>query len=312
MDLCELNGRDYLVTVDYFSGFIEVDMLSATTSNQVILTLKKHCARYGIPKCIVSDNGRQLVSREFENFVTNWGINHVTSSPGHQQANGKAESAVKIVKNFIKKCLKEDGDQYLALLEFRNTPKQDINKSPAEMMFGRSTRSVIPTMKKRPSCDITLTEKYTKHQKRVKKYYDKHARDMSQLEKGQPVYFQHPEKPEWNKGLVCDKFGDRSYQVQNKDGVTYSRNRVHIRPDSGVTQNDKEQERQNESYVTTSPLSDKTQSNVLSDSGKIGNNNPSYVNKDDNLSTKPVRNRKTPEYLKDYVLSIWPSGSVKV
>ena len=312
VDLCELNGRDYLVTVDYFSGFIEVDMLSATTSNQVILTLKKHCARYGIPKCIVSDNGRQLVSREFENFVTNWGINHVTSSPGHQQANGKAESAVKIVKNFIKKCLKEDGDQYLALLEFRNTPKQDINKSPAEIMFGRSTRSVIPTMKKRPSCDITLTEKYTKHQKRVKKYYDKHARDMSQLEKGQPVYFQHPEKPEWNKGLVCDKFGDRSYQVQNKDGVTYSRNRVHIRPESGVTQSDKDQERQNESYVTTSPLSDKTQSNVLSDSGNIQNNNPSYANKNVNLSTKPVRNRKTPEYLKDYVLSIWPSGSVKV
>ena len=154
-------------------------MLSATTSNQVILTLKKHCARYGIPKCIVSDNGRQLVSREFQNFVTNWGINHVTSSPGHQQANGKAESAVKIVKNFIKKCLKEDGDQYLALLEFRNTPKQDINKSSAEMMFGRSTRSVIPTMKKRPSCDTTVTEKYTKHQKRVKKYYDKkRARDI--------------------------------------------------------------------------------------------------------------------------------------
>ena len=115
-----------------------------------------------------------------------------------------------------------------------------------------------------------------------------------------------------NKGLVCDKFGDRSYQVQNKDGVTYSRNRVHIRPESGVTQSDKDQERQNESIVTTSPLSDKTQSNVLSDSGNIRNNNPSYANKDVNLSTKPVRNRKTPEYLKDYVLSIWPSGSVKV
>ena len=155
------------------------------------------------------------------------------------------------------------------------------------MMFGRSTRSVIPTMKKRPSCDTTVTEKYTKHQKRDKKYYDKRARDMSQLEKGQPVYFQHPEKHEWNKGLVGDKFGDRSYQVQNKDGVTYSRNRVHIRPESGVTQSDKDQEGQNDSNVTTSPLSDKTQSNVLSDSGNVGNNIPSYVNKDVNLSIKP-------------------------
>jgi transposase InsO family protein len=60
--------------------------------------LKKHFARYGIPSIVMSDNGPQFVSREFERILSNWKVNHVTSSPGHQQSNGKAEAAVKIVK----------------------------------------------------------------------------------------------------------------------------------------------------------------------------------------------------------------------
>ena len=69
--------------VDYYSNFIEIDLLTAMTSARVVTLLKKHCAPYSIPRMIVS-------------FVENWGIAHVTSSPMHQRANGKAESAVKI------------------------------------------------------------------------------------------------------------------------------------------------------------------------------------------------------------------------
>ena len=56
-DLLQFGGKDYLVTVDYFSNFFEIDYLSSTTSNTVIKKLKSHCARYGIPDEVVSDNG---------------------------------------------------------------------------------------------------------------------------------------------------------------------------------------------------------------------------------------------------------------
>ena len=40
VDLFEIKGRNYLVTVDYYSNFLEVDYLSATTTKQVITKLK--------------------------------------------------------------------------------------------------------------------------------------------------------------------------------------------------------------------------------------------------------------------------------
>ena len=125
IDICEFQNHNYLVTVDYFSKFTEVDLLTTMTSKNVITFLKKHCARYGIPNVIILDCGSQFISREFQQFTETWGIHHITSSPGHQQANGKAESAAKIVKQLLKKAVQDDCDQYLALLELRNTPRKD-------------------------------------------------------------------------------------------------------------------------------------------------------------------------------------------
>ena len=59
-DLFTIKSRNYLVTVDYFSNFIEVDYLVETTSDAVINKLKHHFARYGIPDVVISDNGPQI------------------------------------------------------------------------------------------------------------------------------------------------------------------------------------------------------------------------------------------------------------
>ena len=74
---------------------------------------------------IVSDRDPQFVSQEFQLFVTSWGITNVTSSPMHQRANGKAESAVKILQFLLIKTHKEGGDPYEVMLEQRNFPRQD-------------------------------------------------------------------------------------------------------------------------------------------------------------------------------------------
>lgn len=72
---------------------------------------------------IVPDGGPQFACHVFSSFVVDWGIIHVTSSPMHQRANGKAESAVKIMKSLLRKTHKEGGDPYEAMLEQRNTPR---------------------------------------------------------------------------------------------------------------------------------------------------------------------------------------------
>ena len=59
-DLFECKGRDYLVTIDYYSNFFEVDWLLNKTSKEVISKLKSHMARHGIPDRLISDNGPQF------------------------------------------------------------------------------------------------------------------------------------------------------------------------------------------------------------------------------------------------------------
>ena len=80
-DLFALNGKDYLVTVDYFSNFWEIDYLTRATSRAVISKLRVHFARYGIPDVLVSDNGPQFSSDDFAEFSKSWEFKHVTSSP---------------------------------------------------------------------------------------------------------------------------------------------------------------------------------------------------------------------------------------
>jgi len=60
----------------------------------------------------------------------------------------KPEAAVKSVKNLLKRTSHDKSGQCLALLEMRNTPRQDVNRSPAHILFGRFTRSVLPVFLK--------------------------------------------------------------------------------------------------------------------------------------------------------------------
>ena len=58
-DLMQFDGRQYLITVDYFSSFFEVDKLETTDSRTVVEKLKMQFSRHGIPEIVVSDNGPQ-------------------------------------------------------------------------------------------------------------------------------------------------------------------------------------------------------------------------------------------------------------
>ena len=68
-DLFTWDNKDYLLTIDYFSGWWEVDRLYNTTTTAVIRALKSHFARWGIPSAIVSDNGPQYTADKFREFT---------------------------------------------------------------------------------------------------------------------------------------------------------------------------------------------------------------------------------------------------
>ena len=142
VDLFSLNNRDYLITVDYYNNFWKVDNLSSTESISVIRKLKAHFARYGILD-VMSDNGPQFSSERFAKFAETWEFQHDTSSPGHNQSNGKAESAVKTAKKLMKRAELSKSEIYLSFLDHRNTPN-DSGYSPAQCLMNRRTKTLLP------------------------------------------------------------------------------------------------------------------------------------------------------------------------
>ena len=132
-DLFSLKDENYLVTVDYFSNFWEIDSLGQDTSaKMVIRKLKAHFAHYGCPETVVSDNGPQYASAEFATFSKEW--EHTPSSSGNSQSNGQAESAVKTVKKLLRKAIDTKSYVQLAILDHRNTPSQSHDMSPARRL----------------------------------------------------------------------------------------------------------------------------------------------------------------------------------
>ena len=91
VDLFTFNERDYLIIVDYFSGFWEIDLLDNFEAKTVIGKMKSQLARYGVPDVSVSDDGRQFVSEEYKEFQT------TMSSSRYPRGDGRVENAVQAV-----------------------------------------------------------------------------------------------------------------------------------------------------------------------------------------------------------------------
>jgi len=216
MDMCEHQGDKYLVVVDYFSRYIEVERMTKTTSPDVITCLKSIFARHGIPETVHSDNGPQFSSSNFALFATEYGFIHITSSPTYAQANGEAERAVQTAKLLIKK----NKDFYLALLCYRTTPLQN-GYSPAELLMGRKLRSNLPMLPTNltPSWPdmCKLQEKEVAYKSKMKENYDKrhNTKTLPYLNPGQNVYIPDLKK----QAVVVEGAGTpRSYIVETPTG----------------------------------------------------------------------------------------------
>ena len=87
-DLFWWDNTNYLLVVDYYSNFPEICRLPNTQSSTVIQHTKSVFARYGIPEVVISDNGPQYASQEYEEFANTWGFCHNISSPASGGARG--------------------------------------------------------------------------------------------------------------------------------------------------------------------------------------------------------------------------------
>lgn len=298
-DIFTLQGQNYLVTVDYYSDFIEVDELAdGTKSADVVKALKQQFSRHGIPDTLVSDNGPQFDCREFRQFATEWEFEHLTSSPYHPEANGKAEAAVKIVKRLFKKAKADNKDPLIALLNYRNTPTEGLDTSPAQRLMSRRTRTLLPTVSSllHPKVPTDIPQKIERKRRQAKSYHDQKAKILPQIEVGQDVRVAPTkENQQWRPGKCSKVLSDRSYLIDLESG-TIRRNRQALKM-SNPERNQSPQADQTHPLETTSRVATSTSTPTTDKSTQ--QEKPAEPQKVTSTRTREI---KLPAKFKDFVM----------
>ena len=229
VDLFESRKQQFVVVVDYTSDYFEYVKLHSQQAADIIDILKELFSRLGIPKLVHTDNAAYFTASEFASFSKRWKFQHSTSSPHYHQSNGKVEAAVKISKRILRRC----ADPYMALLEYCNTPSEGMTTSPVQRLLGRSTRTMLPGLGTISKQSQENHQEKLEKQRKIKKQYDRSARDLPVLKEGDPVMVKdyHNHKREWREARVSKQLSGRSYAVE-ADGELLRRNRRDLRPSS--------------------------------------------------------------------------------
>ena len=240
VDFAHVNGCNYLIMIDCFTDWPSIQIMHKnTTAQSLISALRNYFSRTAIPDILWSDGGPQFTSHVLDEFLRSWGVEHITSSPGYPQSNGKAEAAVKSMKKLIRRATwnsKADEEQLArALLQYRNTPSRKDDLSPAQTLYGRPVQDTIPVHNRAfaPEWQHNLKKMDCKRTKSIKQStasYNQRAAPLSDISIGNHVAMQNRDNKNFDiYGVVIniDKF--RKYVIKTDDGKTFIRNRRFIR-----------------------------------------------------------------------------------
>ena len=243
-DFFQIGNKFYLAYADRLTGWLEISYFpNGVTSSRVIPVLRRMFCRWGTPEEISTDGGTNLASSEVLDFYRRWGVKLRLSSVHYPQSNGRAEAAVRSAKRMIRDNVRGDGsldtdELARALMQHRNTPLRETDKSPAQLVLGRQLRDSIPMYKDFYKPDnhwgATLRERekdMIKVRDREKEAYDIHAKQLPRLRVGTEVALQDPISRAWDKsGTIMEQYPYRQYLVKvDGSGRVTRRNRRHLK-----------------------------------------------------------------------------------
>lgn len=212
-------GSTYLVVVDAMSKWMEVFNVRSTTANGLIDCLSELFSRWGIPRQIVSDNGPQFASKQFESYIKYNAIEHIFTAPYHPASNGLAENAVRTLKRVIKKALQEKCNVDRALWSFltyyRNVEHSTTGESPSMLMLGRRFRTRLDLIKPDREAQVLRAQE---RQKNAAGGVDR------TINEGEEVWYRLFLKGEkWAPGRVVECLGPNNAKVKTSCGETVHR-----------------------------------------------------------------------------------------
>ncbi len=191
------NGNKHVVVFqDYLTKWPMVYAIPDQKAHRIA-----HILVDGIPECLLSDRGTNLLSHLLRDLCQMLGIKKLNTTAYHPQCDGMVERFNRTLKAMLRKHSARFGkqwDRFLSgvLYAYRNTPHESTGEKPSYLLFGTDLRSPTEAAYLPPSeLDWTVPEDYRvevttmlssarslaveaiqKAQKVYKHYYDRKAR----------------------------------------------------------------------------------------------------------------------------------------
>ena len=137
-----------VVGIDYFTKWVEAEPLASITQQNVKNFIWKNIlCRFGVPRVLVSNNGRQFDNALFKDFCEHFRIQNHYSSPTHPQANDQAEvanrSLLKIIKTLLEGAKGVWPDELPGVLwAYRTIVRTPTRETPFKLAY--ASKAVIP------------------------------------------------------------------------------------------------------------------------------------------------------------------------
>ncbi|CAN6562475.1 unnamed protein product [Malus baccata var. baccata] len=139
-----------IVATDYFTKWVEASAVKSITSAVVKnFIASKILHRYVVPETIVTDRGPSFISKEVEEFASQYKIKMIQSSPYYPQSNGQAEASNKILVNIIKRMVIDSPEKWHerlgnTLWAYRTSKRAGTRTTPYALTFGQDARCNAP------------------------------------------------------------------------------------------------------------------------------------------------------------------------
>jgi transposase InsO family protein len=145
-------NRYLLVAIDHFSGWIEAYPLKRKTNDEVQEKLAgDYVPRHGAPRILITDQGNEFRTEEFESWLSANGIERRRTSGYNPQSNGKTERANGTLRRMLEKLVNgkmADWEDRLgpALTAVRNNVSSVTGHTPFYLHYARPCRHSVGRM----------------------------------------------------------------------------------------------------------------------------------------------------------------------
>ena len=201
------DGNKYILTIqDDLSKFSLAIPISSTDTETIANHFVEHfITKFGMPQCILTDQGSNFTSDLFKNLCKLFKIKKINTTAYHPQSNGALERSHQTFKDYLKhftKPTQTDWDKWIHLSTFsyNTTNHTSSNYTPFELVFGNEAKTPS-SLKSDPKFSYSIDD-YIDNLKTKLQVSWKHANEnlINSKNKSKTFYDQKLIKPSFKVG----------------------------------------------------------------------------------------------------------------